>query len=710
MSPSQSRVVFPLVAAAVLAQVAVSGACPQGDRLSTHRVEYRTHQAVSLATVQASVAAGFRPIDLDHAGVGRGGVDLWDAVMVENVGAYHEAPWWYYVGVSPAQIGAHLLNNQARLIDIESYDDAGVQRFACVMVANGGAGAVPWSWLHNVSATQLQQHVSANGLRIERLDLDELGPTPRYHAIMVPNVGAQARSWWYYLNVPFSQVGSSAATNQAVVTGLERRSNGNFDCVMVGSPAAWVLSSATGDVDATARYYGARPIDVEPASSSALRTASLINVSNPHERAVGIAMRNAALGTGRPEIGAWLAEIGGAVLVDFNGGVAFEPGATMATLHHVHVMRRVYQGILTGFSLGSTLLVRPGVSGTCPNGVGSSLVVVNSLLAEMMGPPTPLSYAYIEGVAQHYGVPALESTAMALGATDTALLHTVGCAVAAAASPNLTTLRDLDALHQQVAAGYVGGFREALYGFMDDAKPAVDALIDARGSSMGLPQRTLDAFKAATRIAHKRGSYDLGPGAVHRSDFGLARIPFFSTPSRAVVHREYTFGAFCNGASQPSVAAAIVDTAAIPELLEPVLVAALQSWQLVSGSAVVVGSGCGGLNHNAVGVPTLSLPFTLTVGGGYSSGLLAIVIGFSNTQWNGVPLPASLAPFGSDPGCVALNDAADVRTFVSANGLSTSFFLPNRAALLGARFYSQAYNFDAATFRSSNGLSCTIGY
>ncbi|MDP9405091.1 MAG: hypothetical protein M3O86_00595 [Actinomycetota bacterium] len=91
--------------------------------------------------------------------------------MVANRGAYEVPGWWWYVGRTPAEVTDLLTRNNARLIDIDAYaTDAGT-RFNVVMVANSGTTARGWSWLHGVSATQVNDHVAASGHRL--IDLEE---------------------------------------------------------------------------------------------------------------------------------------------------------------------------------------------------------------------------------------------------------------------------------------------------------------------------------------------------------------------------------------------------------------------------------------------------------------------------------------------------------------------------------------------------------
>lgn len=69
-----------------------------------------------------------------------------------------------------------------------------------------------------------------------------------------------------------------------------------------------------------------------------------------------------------------------------------------------------------------------------------------------------------------------------------------------------------------------------------------------------------------------------------------------------------------------------------------------------------------------------------------------LVLGFSNTYWNGVPLPLDVTPLGA-PGCSILVAPLLVETLVSnASGSSNrELSIPNDIYLLGHRFYNQAF-------------------
>ena len=131
------------------------------------------------------------------------------------------------------------------------------------------------------------------------------------------------------------------------------------------------------------------------------------------------------------------------------------------------------------------------------------------------------------------------------------------------------------------------------------------------------------------------------------------------------------------------------------------------------------GSGCPGSNQLATRL-TAAVPawigetFTLAIDQlAASAGLAIVFTSFSNTRWNGTPLPLGLGAFGM-PGCSLLvSPLTPAAVFPSGGAASYSLGLPNLGALLGLRFYNQAMVFDAganaAGITASNGGESLIG-
>jgi hypothetical protein len=95
--------------------------------------------------------------------------------------------------------------------------------------------------------------------------------------------------------------------------------------------------------------------------------------------------------------------------------------------------------------------------------------------------------------------------------------------------------------------------------------------------------------------------------------------------------------------------------------------------------------------------PQIGNTFRVRVDQSAPSTVALLVLGFSDTWWNGIPLPLSLAPFGA-PGCSLLVDNAIGSVLVtdSAGTTNLQYTLPNAIYALGSSFYNQAFVFDPA--------------
>ena len=149
---------------------------------------------------------------------------------------------------------------------------------------------------------------------------------------------------------------------------------------------------------------------------------------------------------------------------------------------------------------------------------------------------------------------------------------------------------------------------------------------------------------------------------------------------------------------------------------------ALQGVQaaFVAGTLGAFGAGCGG----ASGAPQLALSGLPDLGATVNATVTqtdplqnlfgVMMVGVSDTTWNGGPLPLDLGLVGI-PGCV-LRVAPDLQFSLSTNFGSATLLLsiPNQAAFLGASFYLQHFALDAtatngAQVITTNGARMRIG-
>ena len=116
--------------------------------------------------------------------------------MISNSGADAKA-WWYYAGQSAAQIGDLARSNNARLIAVQSYISNGQTLYSSIMIANTGADAKAWWWYVNLvprpSATQSIQ--TTPGSSRQRLPAMEITTSPWSRAPAAAPHGGGMREW-----------------------------------------------------------------------------------------------------------------------------------------------------------------------------------------------------------------------------------------------------------------------------------------------------------------------------------------------------------------------------------------------------------------------------------------------------------------------------------------------------------------------------------
>lgn len=701
------------------ALLALASSLPAQDlRELTDEVAEKIRFNVTSSTINSEVANGWRLVDLEFVTLNGFGTPIFDASFVQNTGNYQGGYWWYY-GLTASTLSNHLSTNQGRLIDVEPYQTSSGLRFACIMVPNTGSNAKTWWWYYGSSVNYLSSQAASNNARIVDLQPYTWNGTTYYAAIMIRNNGADYRPWWWYVNVTPAQLNIYLNSNNARLYDLERRTNGNYDCVMTRQTPTpnwyyWYGLTATQVADKMANY-GVRAVDIEgyPSGSSRRYAVVAVNNSNELETDVGNTMRSATDGT----IGFLLADIDGTlplVFAEQNGIRPFEPASTIKVLPHVHAMRRVYFNNVT---LSTPLTVYNSYSpagSSCPGSSNPASEPLSSVLSDMM---ENSDNARTKAVIDYFGQSNINFTGSGVGMNNTLISHTLGCAGPALTSPNWTTLWDLMDLHMSVVGGFLGPQRETFYNLMRDDTSDLnfDTLCYTQGQALGLPNTTIQHFISQCRLAHKGGSYDLIPSGssayYHRSEFGYLRLPFIY--GGQLTPREFAFGAFVNDASSDTAADTAIWTNGLPTLLRGMINSALSTWTGHIAGTATIGAGCGSPTyiHNTNLPPRLDSTVSYRGILGLPNALSLLAFGFSDTSWNGLSLPLDLQPFGSSPGCYAYNDWATTLAFTT-NGAGFSNYglvIPADFNLLGYQFYSQWFSLNGATSISSNGLKSTVG-
>lgn len=641
---------------------------------------------------------------------------------VPNSGAYAKA-WWYVYGVTQAQLSSALTTNNARLIDVETYDDAGTTRYAAIMISNTGADAKSWWWYTNQTSTQVTTNVNNNNGRLLCLDRYTTGGNDRFTTVMISNTGADARSWGYFFGASSATIASNLNTNGGRVYGLERVATDSYDTIVIDNPSLgwwYYFDQTASQVTELLQQNIGRVADIERHSTLLGTRYNVVMLDNANTLEKTVRQEFfAALPGALGDYGFYLKEINGPVLAQMRPDTVFEPASTMKTLYHVHAMKRVANGTV---SL-SQLINKPT---SC--GVPGSNQTLSTLLRTMM--ENSDNYSTL-AVGNYFGLTNIENTAGVLGMPSTSINFTIGCE--GPNNENTLTLRDLATLHEQVANGYLGAQRETFYDLM--ANGASDGLnfpswgtqtlnsrINSRATTLGMPAAVRDAFKDALLVAYKPGGIAWNTGTQHYyfAEGGFMRVPF-KNGAGVITNREYTFGVFNYDFAVQEVSGRNVMCDAELELVWNRISAAMDTWDnFVQGALTsLIGAGCQGSNglipqHTATGTPEIANSVTYRLTNAPNFAVCASMFGFDNVSWNGAPLPVDLAPVGA-PGCkIRIDSVITDAAFTSLTGTSqVTLPFANDPALIGRQLFTQYLVLDAAAnalgITFSNAMRTTIG-
>ena len=227
------------------------------------------YTGISAAQVTSYLNAnGARLTDIEVQSVSAG-VPSFTVRMVKNSGTYAATGgWWWYYGLTAAQLNTYINANSARLIDLEPYDIGGGNiRFAAVMVSNAGTAARAWWWYYGVTSAQITSLLP--GRRLIDIDSYGSGANKRYTVLMVANSGGDAEAWEWWLNQTPASISTRVSAFNGRVVKLDRQADGTYNFIQVrntGTEAtAWWywfgFTSATALLN-YANQLAVRPVDV----------------------------------------------------------------------------------------------------------------------------------------------------------------------------------------------------------------------------------------------------------------------------------------------------------------------------------------------------------------------------------------------------------------------------------------------------------------
>lgn len=506
---------------------------------------------------------------------------LFTAALVSNTGSYTKGWWWYY-GVTASQLSSYLTTNNARLVSLDAYEVGGSTLFAAVMISNTGADAQGFWWYYGVTTSQIDSLLSTNNARLVDFRSYVAGGVTRYAVVMIPNTGADAMAWWWYYGVSGSKVASLLQTNRAFLISIQPTdsSGSTFNVVMQQSPDTlwwWYYGLTAAELSDRIAQNGARLFDVKTYVSGGVRrfAAIMVNNSNAATTRVGQLLRGGTDG----ETGLYLKQVGGGVQANLQDSRIFEPASSIKILIGLHAMRQVDLGAA---SLSQNVVVYAApASGSCPTStVIGTESMGNAILKMLENSDNQRTKAMIDT----FGFAAINQTAQDIGLGGTHLNHYPGCGGPPA---NQFTLADAGIIYEGIANGTLlsASSRSALYarmpaqaGDFTGIQGAVNSIVDAEAAAFALSSTEVSQFKSRLATHYKAGGYTLCPSGScfeYRSVAGSAEIP--QCLRGTVGNRTYVWGIFINAASSATAANNTFNAAKAEPLREPIR-AALSTW------------------------------------------------------------------------------------------------------------------------------------
>ncbi|WP_280151555.1 serine hydrolase [Piscinibacter sp. XHJ-5] len=583
------------------------------------------YTGISAAQVSSYLSAhGARLTDIEVQSVSAG-VPTFTVRMVRNTGAYAATGgWWWYYGLTFADISAKINANSARLIDLEPYDIGGGQiRYAAVMVSNTGTAQRAWWWYAGVTSAQIASVLP--GRRLIDLDSYGSGTGKRYTAIMIANSGGDAEAWEWWLNQTPASIATKVDAFDGRVIKLDRQADGTYNFIQVRNTGSegtawwyWFGFTSPTALLNYANQLAVRPIDIVTYLNGAGQRrwdAVFIDNANGSTRRMRSEFAKTFLdANGNPTRGifaAYLKQVGGSVKVDLNSTRRSETASSFKSVHLLHSMRRVAAG--TDFlNTGFTYYEYDPVKGkdACPDPSLETLAnrrtnyIFETGLDQMMSISDNRT---TRGVVLRYGGFApINTTASAAGLTGTTLRHNIGCAYRnlttgkfePATRRNDTTAADLSRIYEGVwSSTLLTNTHSARDEFLESANPgngvsaALQTIINQEAAKLGKSSAIAASFGSLVRSWGKGGSYgtclpdangNCGQKVIVRSGTGLIRLPI--KVSGVTQYRTYSYARFISDTPVTDWSAPIATTyanayaAASNELYRDEIRAALQTW------------------------------------------------------------------------------------------------------------------------------------
>ena len=560
---------------------------PDPERTSQDETGWGWHRNVTATTVRNFLAKGYRIVDLEL----RSSSPRFDVAYVKNSGTYQRA-WWWYHGLTGAQVKSKLSAKHARLIDIEPYSTGKGTRYAVVMVKNSGAAEKAWGWHYNVPLSTIADYVDDHNMRV--VDVERNPGGTRFSALYVKNTGVDASGWWHYYNLTVDQLKQKMSDHGARPINRERRSNGRYDVVLkktAGEYWWWRIGATSAQVSHDADRFGARVFQLKGYTSNGSTRYDALYISNTTAETRRV---YAAASGIKGDWGFYVKRVGGSQVLGIGEDNVFEPASMIKVVHAVTAMRDI-QNTATSTGTNITWYARPTDPARYPADFDYSddknkcaydnngKLQVSQSYVDDLGPVIIKQMMQqsdnraTDALTRRYGFNGLKATIGLAGMTSSAVNHRIGCGVKASPQPrtnNALTLRDAGRIYEGVQNTTLlnATNRDQLYAYMSGGPIGAGALrtmIEQEAMSAGLSAAEIDDFVDRVATRSKGGSYSScpnfdGSGAcdpntrLSRTAGGVIWLPFKSGPT--VTDRAYVYGRYFNVTTSCTFASVRADT------------------------------------------------------------------------------------------------------------------------------------------------------
>ena len=377
-----------------------------------------------------------------------------NAVYVKNEGP-HQKGWWWYYGLTTAQVTEKLNENRARLIDVETYVVDGRRRYAVVMVSNTGSATKGWWWYVGSTINELSTRAQQNNARIIDVEPYSTGEGLRYAAIMISNTGADASGWWWYVGQTAAEVGQRIAQTKSRILDIETyllNGQRRYAVVLVPSNTVsawwWYYGITASSVASLTAQNGARLADIQSYTVNGNRrfAVMMLNNSNALTTRIATILRYGTDGA----TGLYLRQLRGPTHASLQESRRFETASSIKVAHLVHALTQVDAGNVglgTQIPWCNTSSNDTSPKDGCPDAPCGMTIDLESAMRRMMQVSDNRT---TDAILRRFGRDRINATMDDLGMTRSILRHQIGCGNQILDNPNHMTLRDAGRLYGEV--------------------------------------------------------------------------------------------------------------------------------------------------------------------------------------------------------------------------------------------------------------------